>query len=1083
MVHGPLSVILSLATCHLPLATSRADTYYVWTNSPSNGPGTNWTTAFHTIQDAVDVAATNDAGGGPMVAGHNASGTEHVVLVTNGIYDSGFSIADGQTCRNRVRIEADITVVSVNGPAVTMIKGGKQIKGGDPGPVRCVYMSDGVLSGFTLTNGFTEPSGNNPGADQAGGGVCGEGGVVSNCVIAGNWASQHGGGAHNAGPTKATGLVLRDCILRQNTAVYGGGASRCRVWDSTVVSNVAAHGGGGLYGDGCVASNCTIAGNVAYRLGGGALGVWSNYMTLHDCKLNGNTAGRSGGGGSFCVLKRCVVVDNEASEGGGGVHNATVCNSLVSGNRSLFSAGGIQGGAANNCTVVNNIATYAGGAQGCDFNNSIVRFNRATLYDNWRSCEFVRSCTSPLPSSGDNIQDDPLLLSASRISPSSPCVGAGTNLLVSGVDIDGQSWLSPPSIGCDEVHPSELGGELKVDILALSTSAVVGARCRFEARIVGQVISNRWSFGDGSEVEDHPFPEHEWAATGVYDVILTAYNTDRTGGVAATATVHVVGQAEATHYVNAGNTNAPVSPYTSWQTAATNIQDAVDACTTRGGLVLVADGTYAAGGRLLGGVTNRVLVPPGVRVESLNGPESSTIMGQGPAGDAAVRCAYVDEDAVLAGFTLAGGHTRSPSGAKIDLAASGGGVVCHTEGLVSNCVLLANTAALAGGGGAFGRFHGCTVVSNSCTESGGGVYNANLDGCLLAGNRSSKDGGGMSGGVAHDCIFANNAASRQGGGVEGAGAFLVGCTIVANSAGSGGGVHLVNADNCVIYGNTASREGDNHLGYSSGFRPVSHCCTVPLPAFGAGHITNAPLFADTANGDYSLTPDSPCIDAGLLRADMLGRTDFDGRPRVMGHGVDIGAHEFRFEADIRGCLAGAHGDQTSLMRKAPTLPTNAPYAGDVATVASLPSNIVDWVMLELRPSTTSAPVLSVSAHLREDGQVVRTDGGKTIYLESKGQNHLVVRHRNHLTVVAPGIVTTNRTFTYDFTTGPDKVLGGTNACVELAPGVWGMIAGDCDGDGKITEVDREIVRQQAGKTGYLPGDCNLDGVVTEEDVR
>jgi len=45
-----------------------------------------------------------------------------------------------------------------------------------------------------------------------------------------------------------------------------------------------------------------------------------------------------------------------------------------------------------------------------------------------------------------------------------------------------------------------------------------------------------------------------------------------------------------------------------------------------------------------------------------------------------------------------------------------------------------------------------------------------------------------------------------------------------------------------------------------------------------------------------------------------------------------------------------------------------------------------------------------------------------------------------------------------------------------------MISGDCDGDGKVTHVDREIVRQQAGKTGYLPGDCNLDGKVTAEDV-
>jgi len=32
-----------------------------------------------------------------------------------------------------------------------------------------------------------------------------------------------------------------------------------------------------------------------------------------------------------------------------------------------------------------------------------------------------------------------------------------------------------------------------------------------------------------------------------------------------------------------------------------------------------------------------------------------------------------------------------------------------------------------------------------------------------------------------------------------------------------------------------------------------------------------------------------------------------------------------------------------------------------------------------------------------------------------------------------------------------------------------MIGGDADGDGKITDVDRQIVTQQMGRTGYLPG--------------
>ena len=126
------------------------------------------------------------------------------------------------------------------------------------------------------------------------------------------------------------------------------------------------------------------------------------------------------------------------------------------------------------------------------------------------------------------------------------------------------------------------------------------------------------------------------------------------------------------------NSASPTPPYTSWQTAAATIQDAVDASVTNDEII-VTNGVYSTGGRaVFGAMTNRVAITNALTVRSVNGPLWTRIQGF-PGQDpwfrqGAVRCVYLTSAASLSGFTLTNGASLTEGDLLEEQ--SGGGLFC-----------------------------------------------------------------------------------------------------------------------------------------------------------------------------------------------------------------------------------------------------------------------------------------------------------------------------------------------------------------------------------------------------------------------
>ena len=691
-----------------------------------------------------------------------------IVLVTNGLYATGGKSMDG-VITNRVSVDKALLLESVNGAAATIIQGAwDPIATNGVGAVRCAWLTNGAILSGFTLQGGATEAGNTSGTPTEGAGV---------------WGSSL--------TNRFPGATVVHCLI---------------------TGNVAGYFGGGAYQ--VVLNNCTISTNIGITAGGGA-----EQCYINNCLLTGNSAGRTtGGGADGSHLFNCALLGNNANSAGGAASGGTLVNCTVSGNGNLPSivgaAGAVSSASLTNCIVYGNFgAVYS-------FPNSI-------------GCTFSYSDTDPLPGGNGNLDINPQLLSDHiHLAATSPCMGAGISTVLSGVDIDGQPWNNPPSMGCDEGQPAP--------IIATGPSIAGDSSARqlmFDVTAAGQAPFAYFWTKDGMPIQDDGHYVNSGTANltldnfglqdaGAYQVVVT-----NSFGVATSAVVQVV-----IHAVAAAGQN-PVPPYSTWDTAATNIQDAVNIASA-GDVILVTNGVYANGGTVVNSpLTNRVALTSPVTVLSVNGYAETIIQGAwDPAttnGPDSIRCAYLVDGAVLNGFTLRNGSTLS-SGDYEGPLTGGGGVYCtSTNGIVSDCVLTNNSA-----------------------ESGGGIANGTLNNSLVVGNYTTRFGGGAFAGALKNCTVVNNHSAG-----------------ITSGLGLGAGTYGSVVKNCIVVGNYDSYGGvslDNCADpVSSG--QYAYSCMSPVKS-GVGNTNAGQYFLDS----YHLSSFSPGVGAGS--AAYASGVDLDGQP-------------------------------------------------------------------------------------------------------------------------------------------------------------------------------------------------------------